>query len=322
VQTKTGVRESESGKTEEHVLRKDEALLTHAHNHGLNQPTGDLRLAFFLNLGFTLLEIVGGLWTNSIAILSDALHDLGDSISLGMAWYFNNYAQRAPDANFSYGYRRFSMLGAFINIVVLIAGSLWVLANAISCLMSPEPTNATGMIGFALVGIVVNGAAAYRLRGHQSLNAQVAGWHLLEDVLGWVAVLVASIILLFTDWYILDPILSILITLYILTNVIGKLRQTTRLFLQATPENVHLPTLERQILAVNPVQNVHHTHIWSLDGEHHVLTTHVVVPPETTKEDAARLKRELARQLKTADFEHMTIEIEFGEDDCHLLAEN
>jgi cobalt-zinc-cadmium efflux system protein len=290
------------------------------HQHGF-ETTRNLRVAFFLNLGFTLLEIVGGLWTNSIAILSDALHDLGDSISLGLAWYFHNVAQRAPDADFSYGYRRFSMLGAFMNTVILIAGGLWVLANAIPRLMNPETANAPGMIAFSLVGIVVNGAAAYRLRGSQSLNAQVAGWHLLEDVLGWVAVLVVSVILLFTDWYILDPILSILITLYILFNVVGKLKQTGRLFLQATPENIHLPSLERRMLATEPVQAVHHTHIWSLDGEHHVLTTHVVVPPETSKESASRLKRDLAEQLKTEEIEHMTIEIEFGEDDCRLMRE-
>ena len=291
------------------------------HQHHPDETTGNLRLAFFLNLGFTLLEIVGGLWTNSIAILSDALHDLGDSLSLGMAWYFNNYAQKTPDDDFSYGYHRFSMLGAFINTIVLIVGSLWVIANAIPRLLNPEPTNAPGMIGFALVGIVVNGAAAFRLYRDQSLNAQVAGWHLLEDVLGWVAVLLVSIILLFSDWYILDPILSILITLYILINVIGKLRQTARLFLQATPANVHLPSLERQILAIELIQSVHHTHIWSLDGQRHVLTTHVVVPPETSKEEASRLKRELAQQLKTEEIEHMTIEVEFGEDDCRLAME-
>ncbi|MBK8903905.1 MAG: cation transporter [Anaerolineaceae bacterium] len=289
------------------------------HQHGSSdQTTSSLRLAFFLNLGFTLLEIVGGLWTNSIAILSDALHDLGDSISLGMAWYFNNYAQKAPDADFSYGYRRFSMLGALINTVILIAGSLWVLVTAVPRLLNPEQTNVPGMVGFALVGMLVNGLAAYRLYRNESLNAQVAGWHLLEDVLGWTAVFIVSLILLFTDWVILDPILSILITLYILFNVVGKLRRTARLFLQATPENLNVPDIERQIRTLAPVKDVHHTHVWSLDGEHHVLTTHIVVPPETTKEAASQLKWALARQLKNGHFEHLTLEIEFGEDDCRL----
>lgn len=297
----------------------------HQHQNGSSAASGkeapnNLRLAFFLNIGFTLLEIGGGLWTNSIAILSDALHDLGDSVSLGLAWYFDAYAQKAPDARFSYGYRRFSMLGAFINTVVLIAGSLWVLANAIPRLQNPEPTRAEGMLLFALVGIAVNGFAAYRLYRNQSLNAQVASWHMLEDVLGWVAVLIVSVLLLFTDWIILDPILSILFTLFILINVVRNLRRTVRLFLQATPENINLPALRQQILDLELVQDVHHTHLWSLDGEHHVLTAHVVVAPETTKEEAAHLKRELARRIKKEEFEHMTIEIEFGEDDCDLAA--
>lgn len=291
---------------------------THQHRHETADTSGNLRLAFILNLAFTLLEIVGGILTNSIAIISDALHDLGDSVSLGMAWYFDRYAQKGPDAEFSYGYRRFSMLGALINTIVLIAGSLWVLGNAIPRLLSPEPAQAEGMILLALLGIVVNSVAAYRLYRNQSLNAQVAGWHLLEDVLGWTAVLIASVILLFTDWYILDPILSILITIYILVNVVGRLRQTVRLFLQATPENVHLPAIEQQIMNLEPVQAVHHTHLWSLDGERHVLSTHIVVPPETSKEEASNLKRRLANQITSDNFEHMTIEIEFGEDDCRL----
>lgn len=292
--------------------------MAHSHHSRSKDSSENLKIAFFLNLAFTLIEIVGGILTNSVAILSDALHDLGDSLSLGMAWFLDNYSKKAPDSRFSYGYRRFSMLGAFINTVVLIGGSLWVLTNAVPRILEPETTNAPGMIAFALVGIVVNGIAAYRLRGSQALNTQVAGWHLLEDVLGWVAVLVVSVILLFTDWYILDPILSVLITLYVLFSMISKLRQTAQLFLQAAPDNVNLTALEQRILALEPVQDVHHMHVWSLDGEHHVLSAHVVVPPSTSKEAASQLKWRIAEQVHTATFEHITIEIEFGPDDCRL----
>lgn len=292
----------------------------HEHIHAASgeSATSSLRLAFFLNLGFTLLEIVGGLLTNSLAILADALHDLGDSLSLAMAWYFEHYAQKAPDANYSYGYRRFSMLGAFLNVLVLIGGSLWVLANAIPRLLNPEQTEAGGMLLLALLGIVVNGLAAYRLYRDQSLNAQVAGWHLLEDVLGWVAVLIASIILLFTDWYIIDPILSILITLFILINVVRKLWRTTRLFLQATPDDVNVADLTRQISALALVEDVHHLHLWSLDGAHHVLTAHVRVPEKASKIEASQLKREIVEKVKADEFEHVTLEVEFGENDCRL----
>ncbi len=206
--------------------------MTHSSNHVHIRGTGaNLRTAFFLNLVFTLLEIVGGLMTNSIAILSDAVHDLGDTLSLGLAWQLDRVAQRGRDQQFSYGYRRFSLLGAIISTVVLIIGSMFILIEAIPRLFTPEHANAQGMIFFAVLGVVVNGLAALRLRGEKSLNARAIAWHLIEDVLGWVAVLVVSIVLLFTDFYILDPLLSILITIYILYNVLKNLKQTLAVFL-------------------------------------------------------------------------------------------
>ncbi|MDX1600202.1 MAG: cation diffusion facilitator family transporter, partial [Anaerolineales bacterium] len=162
-------------------------------NHGhTDRPPGGLRTAFFLNLAFTLLEIVVGLFTNSVAILSDAVHDLGDSLSLGLSWYLEGYANRAGDRRYSYGYRRFSLLGALVSTIVLIAGSLLILSEAIPRLLNPEPTNALGMAAFAIVGVAANGAAVLRLRGQRSMNARVVTWHLLEDVLGWVAVLIVG----------------------------------------------------------------------------------------------------------------------------------
>ncbi|MFH2055081.1 MAG: cation diffusion facilitator family transporter, partial [bacterium] len=170
----------------------------------------NLRLAFFLNFGFAILEIGGGLWTNSVAILSDAVHDLGDSLAIASAWFLEKRSQRGGDQKYSYGYRRFSVLGAAINAVVLLVGSFFVLSEAISRLFQPEQSLAEGMIAFAVVGILVNGVAVLRLRGQTSLNASMVAWHLLEDVLGWTAVLVVGVTLLFTDIPILDPILSIL----------------------------------------------------------------------------------------------------------------
>ena len=292
--------------------------MTEQHHHDADNTPANLRVAFVLNLGFTLLEIVGGFWTNSVAILADAVHDLGDSLSLGLAWYLESYAERVADPDYSYGYRRFSMLGALINSIVLIAGSIWVLASAIPRLLAPESVQAGGMIVLALVGIGVNGLAVFRLRRNQSLNAQVVGWHLLEDVLGWIAVLIVSILLLFTDWTILDPILSILVTLFVLANVVRKLRRTGRLFLQGVPPNVNMKALEHRILDVEPIQAVHHMHLWSLDGEHHVFTAHVVLPADTSKAQASQVKRQLVDAINTDEMEHMTIEIEFGEDDCRL----
>lgn len=289
--------------------------MSHDHSH---DSTGDLRLAFFLNLSFTIIEIAGGIWTNSLAILSDAIHDLGDSLSLGMAWYLETYARKDKDKKYSYGYRRYSLLSALINTVVLIVGSVFILSRAVTRLFNPEPVNAKGMILFAVLGIIVNGLAMLRLRGGKSLNAQVVAWHLIEDVLGWVAVLIMSIVLLFTDLYILDPIFSILITSFVLYNVIKNLRKTLALFLQAVPENMDLEKIENRLLAIDNVCSSHHTHIWSMDGEHHVLTTHLVVEEDTSQGEVLCIKEEINQLSKEMGFLHTTVEIEYGDEKCSM----
>ena len=287
--------------------------MSQSHNH-THTHTENIRVAFFLNIGFTLFEVIGGIYTNSLAILSDALHDLGDSLSLGVAWYLERHSHKESDRKYSYGYRRFSLLAALINTVILIAGSIYILSEAVPRLLHPEHSNAGGMIILAVVGIVVNGAAALRVRDEASLNAQVISWHLLEDVLGWAAVLIVSISLLITDIHILDPILSILINLYVLYNVVGKLRKTLSLFLQAVPDAFEIPEIEHLLNNIPLVRSVHHTHVWSLDGESHVLTTHLVVDPGASKDDLVRIKKAVREITSKMSLSHSTIELELGED--------
>jgi cobalt-zinc-cadmium efflux system protein len=269
-----------------------------------------------LNLLFTVAEIIGGLWTNSVAILSDAVHDLGDSITLGLSWYLNRKSVQGRDQRFSYGYRRFSLLGALVTGIVLLAGSLLVLSEAIPRLLHPETPLARGMLIFALVGITVNGAAALRLRGLSSLNARVVMLHLLEDVLGWVGVLIVSVILLFRDIPILDPILSVVITSYILYNVAHNLHKTLTVFLQAVPFDADPAAAEALLTGIEGVVSVHHTHAWSLDGERHVLTTHVVVSSRASWEEMARIKRDAKKRLRSHDYHFVTIEIEVEGEPC------
>jgi cobalt-zinc-cadmium efflux system protein len=287
----------------------------HAHHH---DTVGNIKVAFFLNLAFTILEIVGGLWTNSLAILSDAVHDFGDSLSLGLAWYLERYSEREGDHRYSYGYRRFSLLGALVNTVILLVGSLFLLSEAIPRLIHPEHSNAPGMVLIAVVGILVNGLAVLRLRGDRTFNARVVAWHLLEDVLGWVAVLVVSVTLLFVDIHLLDPLLSILISVYVLYNVVGNLRKTLALFLQAVPEGVDLREIEGRLMAIDSVRSTHHTHVWSIDGQHHVLTTHVVVDPEISREDIMCIKGEIDALGRELDLLHTTVEIEYEGEQCRV----
>ena len=286
------------------------------HNHGHTSSSQRIGWAFFLNLGFTLIEIVGGLLTNSTAIMADAVHDLGDCISIGLAGLLSKVSEKDSNTDFTYGYRRLSLLGALINGLVLIAGSAWVLSEAIPKLLQPEMPVVEGMLGLAIFGVMVNGFAAYKLSHGKTLNEKVLNWHLLEDVLGWVAVLIVSIVLLFVDWPILDPALSIVFTLYILFGVEKNLWSTTRLFLQAAPDKALSESLHQCLSTLDDVRSVHHLHLWSLDGEHHVLTAHLVLRCALTLEQQLHLKRTIADRLREFDLAHTTIEFEFGEEAC------
>jgi len=278
----------------------------------------NLRLAFWLNLAFAIFEFIGGLWTNSLSILAGALHDLGDSATLGVSWFLERFSKKRNDTRYSYGYRRFSLLGAVISAVVLIVGSIYVVMEAIPRLIHPQISNARGMVAFALVGIVINGVAVLRIRGAKNMNARLIMWHLLDDVLGWGAILLVSLMLIFTDVQILDPILSLTITLFVLWNVIKNFRLTLSLFLQAVPEQMDVQEIENTIKQADFVRDVHHTHIWSLDGENHVLTTHVVLEEGAHREDIRKIKCLIHDFIPKYQLAHTTIEFEYREEDCSM----
>ncbi|MHA6247530.1 cation diffusion facilitator family transporter [Pontibacter sp. CAU 1760] len=293
--------------------------MAHAHHDhaGHQHGAGDnIKVAFFLNLGFTILEIIGGLWINSVAILSDALHDLGDSLSLGLAWYFEKVAKRGRDQHYTFGYKRFSLLGAVINSVVLLVGSIIILSEAIPRTLHPEQVNATGMIGFAILGIVVNGAAVLRLKKGASINERVVKLHLMEDVLGWVAVLVGGIVLYFFDIPIIDPLLSVAITGYVLFNVVRNLRQSMAIMLQGTPHNLSPEDIETRLVQLPHIQSVHDLHIWTMDGTYNVLTLHAVVTPQLGLQQTEEVKKRLRQAMAEIDIQHVTVEIESAEVEC------
>ena len=284
----------------------------HSHNHSHNhEKIGNIKVAFLLNFSFTILEIIGGLWTNSVAILSDALHDLGDSLSLGIAWFLEKYADKGSDQKFSFGYARFSLLGALLNSIILIVGSVIILTQALPRIFSPEEVNPQGMILFAIIGIIINGLAVLKLRHGSSLNERVVSWHLLEDVLGWVVVLIGSIVMLFADLPWIDPALSIFITIYILFNVLRNLKETLYIFLQGVPENLSIEKIEALINEKTNVLNAYHTHIWSLDGEKNLSSLHIIVKDNSTRQDIIDMKKNIRELLKENGIEHVTIEVDF-----------
>ncbi|TDN87934.1 cobalt-zinc-cadmium efflux system protein [Salegentibacter sp. 24] len=289
-----------------------------SHDHHHTSSGKNLKLAFFLNLAFTILEFIGGIYVNSIAIVSDAVHDLGDSLSLGTSWYLDNKSKQKSDSKFSFGYRRFSLLGALINSLVLIGGSVYVIYEAVRRLMAPEHSDAQGMMIFAIIGVAVNGFAAWKLSSGKTLNEKVVSWHLLEDVLGWVAVLVVSIILQFRDIHYLDPALSLAITLYILWNVFKRLKKTLYIFLQGTPSEINIKEVKYKIERIQGVASTHHVHIWSQEGEHHVFTAHVKLQHINCFKEYLKLKTEVLNSLEPYNFEHFTVQFELDSETCSL----
>ncbi|SFB82402.1 cobalt-zinc-cadmium efflux system protein [Flexibacter flexilis DSM 6793] len=280
------------------------------HHHHSPADTANLSVAFWLNFVFCLLEFVGGFVTNSVAIMSDALHDLGDSLSLGLAWYFQKISKRKRDTKFSYGYKRFSLLGALVNSLVLVIGSVFVLSETIPRLFHPEQSDAKGMLWFAIVGIAVNGAAVLRLKKGESLNERAVMLHLMEDVLGWVAVLIGSLLMLWVDWPIIDPLLSIGITGYVLYNVYGNLKSVLLVVLQAIPEELDESKITEALLKIPNIVGIHDLHLWSMDSQYHIMTVHVVCAPLTSLEQAETIKNEVKHEAEHINIQHVTVEIE------------
>ena len=282
----------------------------HAHGHHSHSTIKNLKVAFFLNFGFALLEIVGGLWTGSVAILSDAIHDLGDALALLLSIGFEKVANKKATSRFSYGFRRFSLLSALITSAFLVAVTSVVIAQAIPRLLHPTRPKAEGMIVFAILGICVNGYAAWRLIRGNTMNEKVASWHLLEDVLGWVTVLLGACAMLIFDLPIIDPILSLIFALFILWNVGRNMKQTIHLFLQGIPYGVDLPLLRSEIESLAGVMSTHDAHLWSLDGESHVLTIHVVIEAAISMSEIQKIKNAIRELCNKRGKIHVTVEVE------------
>lgn len=289
----------------------------HSHGHVSAASAGALRLAFFINLAFTLVEVVGGWWTGSIAVLTDAMHDAGDCLVLGMAWYLQRVAMKGRDAHYSYGYGRYSMLGGWLTSVVLIVGAIMMISLSVPKMWEPSTPNPLGMIGIAVFGLAMNGFAAWKLHGGQTLNERGAYLHLLEDVLGWAAVLIGGVVIHFTDMAIVDPILSIAISIFILFNAIGTLRRGTGILMQEIPAGLDMQAVRSRLMAIPHVTDLHDQHTWTLDGNFIVHTVHIVVA-DVGRPEALAIKSKAREELKALGIHHATIEIEWADERCDL----
>ena len=298
----------------------------HHHHHGQRAKSGDegpstrgIAVAFFINLLFTLIELIGGYWSGSVAVIADAIHDLGDSVSLGVSWYLEKVAQGRPSVRFTYGLRRFSLLAALFSGIVVITGGVIVILHSLERLWSHETASELkpqGMIFLALVGIAANAFAAWRLAKGSTQNQKILTWHLLEDTLGWAVVLIGAIVIGLTGWAWLDPVLAIAITVFISINVIRLSRQTLELFLQGSPVGFDQAALVAKIRAMPGVLDVHEVHAWSLDGATNILSLHVNMKDRSLDEAERELKEQIRHCISEFGNFHSTIEIEYGQAPC------
>jgi len=243
------------------------------------------------------------------------LHDLGDCLSILLAWGLAKLARKPRTQNYSYGWQRFSLMGALFNALILIGGSTFILIETIPRVLSPEPVASSLMIIMAVFGVTVNGFAVFKMQSGKSMNEKVISLHLWEDVLGWAVVLVGAIVIYFTGWYILDSLLAIGVSLFILYNAFKALKESAEIFLQCIPEDVSLGDLSETLKQIAEIDSIHDLHVWSLDGEHHVASLHAVI---LNKAEAENAKKMIRSELEKADIHHVTIEIELKGESCGL----
>lgn len=268
-------------------------------------------IAFILNLAFSIFEFVGGIFTGSVAIISDAIHDIGDATSVGISYFLERKSKKQPDEKYTYGYARYSVIGGVITTLILLVGSIIVIFNAVNRIINPSEINYSGMIIFAIFGVVVNFIAAYFTREGGSINQKAVNLHMLEDVLGWIVVLIGAIVMHFTDFAIIDPIMSIGIAVFILVNAIKNLKEVVYLFLAKIPDGISIEEIMEHVLEVDSVLDVHHIHIWSMDGQSSYATMHVV-----TNGDSHEVKEKVREELKEHGIVHVTLELEAEGEHC------
>lgn len=268
-------------------------------------------IAFILNLFFSIFEFFGGLFTGSIAITSDAVHDFGDAISIGASFFLERLSDKKPNKKYTYGYARFSVLGGLITTFILLISSGIVIYNAVLRIISPKIINFEGMIVLAIIGLTVNLIATYFTHGGKSINQRAVNLHMLEDVLGWLVVLIGAILMRFTNLNIIDPILSILVALFVVINCIKNLSQILDIFLIKTPKNIDINNISHHVKEIDGIIDVHHIHVWTLDGQINCATLHVIA-----KEINSEIKSNIKSELKEHGISHVTIELEKDGENC------
>lgn len=265
----------------------------------------NILIAFLLNLFFSVFELIGGFFTGSIAIISDSIHDFCDALTIGISYFLEKKSLKKANNSYTYGYKRYSILGAFLTTTILITGSFLVIYNSVIRLINPVPLNYNGMIFLAIMGIVINGIASIVTRDGSSLNQRSVNLHMLEDVLGWVVVFIGSIIIKFTDIVYIDSIMSIFVSLFILIHALKNFKSIIDLFLEKTPNNINIDNIKKDLLSLKHIKDVHHFHVWSLDDNNILATLHIVID-----NNDFNIKKDVKNILLKYGITHTTVEVD------------
>ena len=271
----------------------------------------NILIAFLLNLSFSVFELIGGLFTGSIAILSDSVHDIGDAMSIGLSYILEKKSKKKPDNIYTYGYIRYSVIGSIITSTLLLTGSIFVIFESVKRLINPQELNYNGMILISIIGVLVNTLAALATKEGDSLNQKSVNLHMLEDVLGWVVVLIGSILIKFTNITYIDAILSIGVALFILRHAARNIKEVLDLFLEKTPKNIDIEEIKHHLKEINGIIDIHHIHVRSIDGYNNFMTLHAVV-----KKYDSEIKKQIKEELEEHGICHSTIELELENEEC------
>lgn len=293
----------------------------HTHHHSHSSSEKNISTAFFLNLFFVFIEIAGGIITNSFAIISDAIHDLGDCGAIGLAFFFEKFSQKKPDKKYTYGYKRYSLLSAIITSLILVIGSVAIIFGSIQRIKNPEEIKSLPMLIIAVFGVLINGIAAFKTSHGSGANEKAINLHMLEDVFGWIAVLTGSIFIHLFQWYFIDTLLSLVISAFLLFHSAKNILYTVSILLEKTPYDFNFEDYEAEISKLPGVENVHHIHVWSLDDETILATIHITLSKDFFPEKYSEVQKSVIEASKNLGINHITLQIDIENSCCDTSCE-
>lgn len=281
----------------------------------INKTPENIKIAFLLNLAFSIVEAIGGILTNSISIISDSLHNLGDSITIGINYIFEKKSKKLPNKEYSYGYLRYTMLGSLIASFILLVGSVIIIYNVVPRLIKPLSVNYDAMIIFGIFGLLINLYATIKIMRSKDKDKKI-NTHMIEDTVIWLFILTGSICIKMFDLVIIDPILSLLIAVYILYQVYKYMKNIYNIFMEKVPKNVKIDEIKKNIESNENIDNVHHIHIWSMDGVNNYMTAHIHLNKILNEEEIINTKNDVKNKLKEDKINHITLEVEYFNEKC------